>query len=257
MNKRKLGALVAAATLSLTFAGTALANDVHQGMPIVGTDFNNTVVGCAEGWHFVHIGTNRESLPSTLTATFKDAGTVKVDGHVNGNSIVMYNVHVDPSDRLLSASDDISNDGLLNLSHVCLTETTSSETTSNETTANETTSVETTANETTTNETTTTDASSTGDDRGGDGGTTTTTSGSTTAGDSTSGDSTSGGSTTGDSTSGEAAPVGHVEGVTPPATDTIGAPASASNVSTSLLLVMAGTLSFVLLGTTAVARKRR
>ncbi len=147
MNKRKLGALVAATMLTLTFAGTALANDVHQELPIVGTDFKSTIVACGEGWHFVHVGAKADALPSELTATFKDAGTVKVDGYVNGNGIVMYNVHVDPSDRLLSASDDISDDANLNLSHVCLAETTTSSTT---TTANDTTSDETTADETTT-----------------------------------------------------------------------------------------------------------
>jgi hypothetical protein len=239
MNKRTLGALAAATMLTLTFAGTALANDVHQDGPIVGTDFKNTTVGCGEGWHFIHVGTNDESLPSELTATFKNAGTVKVDGYVNGNSIVMYNVHVDPSDTLLSASDDISDGSLLNLSHVCLAETTTSSTT---TTSNETTSAETTSDETTTTdeaETTTTDESTTSslsvDDHGVTGGTTTT-------------------SSTG---SQESATTGHVEGLTPPATDTIGAPPSSSTVSTSLLLVLAGVLSFVLVGIPAAARKRR
>jgi hypothetical protein len=93
---------------------------------------------------------------------------------------------------------------------------------------------------TTADESTTTTAD--GDPRGGNGGTTTTTSGSTTSGE---------------TTSGETAPVGHVEGLTPPATDTIGASTSSSTVSTSLLLVLAGVLSFVLLGIPAAARKRR
>src|SRR6188768_580852 len=140
MNKRTLGALAAATLLTLTFAGTALANDVHQELPIVGTDFKSTVDACGEGWHFVHVGAKADALPSELTATFKDAGTVKVAGYVNGNGIVMYNVHVDPSDRLLSASDDISDDANLNLSHVCLAEsTTSTTTTANDTTSSETT----------------------------------------------------------------------------------------------------------------------
>jgi hypothetical protein len=230
MNKRKLGALVAASMLTLTFAGTALANDVHQAMPIVGTNFNNTTVGCGEGWHFVHVGAKADALPSELTATFKNAGTVKVAGYVNGNSIVMYNVHVDPSDRLLSASDDILDGANLNLSHVCLAETT----TSNETTSNETTSNETTSNETTSVSESTTSSLSV-DDQGG--------SGETTATSSTSSE--------------ETTSAGHVEGLTPPATDTIGAATSNSTVSTSLLLVLAGVLSFVLLGIPAAARKRR
>ena len=251
MNKRTLGALVGAAMLTLTFAGTALANDVHQEMPIVGTDFNNTTVGCGEGWHFVHVGAKADALPSTLTVTFKDAGTRTVDGYVNGNGVVMYNVYVDPSDRLLSASDDISDDANLNLSHVCLAETTSSSTTTtaNDTTSDETSSDETTTDETTT-ETTTTDATTTD--------ASTTTDESTTTSLSIDDHGVTGGTTTTSSSSSEATtPGGHVEGLTPPATDTIGASTSSSTVSTSLLLVLAGVLSFVLVGIPAAARKRR
>ena len=58
MNKHRIGALVAAAALTLTFAGTAFANDLHQDTPITGTDFKNTEVGCDEGWHFVHTETD-------------------------------------------------------------------------------------------------------------------------------------------------------------------------------------------------------
>jgi hypothetical protein len=273
MNKRRLGALAAATMLTLTFAGTALANDVHQELPIVGTAFKGAIDACGEGWHFVHVGAKAVALPSELTATFKNAGTVKVHGYVNGNSIVMYNVHVDPSDRLLSATDDISDGGLLNLSHVCLAETTTSsttttadETTADETTADETTTDETTADETTTDETTadetTTDATPT------DG--TTTTDATTTTDEQTTTDESStssvsaddhgvtGGTTTTSSPSSqETAPTGHVEGLTPPATDTIGQAPSGSTVSTSLLLVLAGVLSFILVGVPAAARKRR
>jgi hypothetical protein len=261
MNKRKLGALVAASMLTLTFAGTALANDVHQAMPIVGTNFNNTTVGCGEGWHFVHVGAKADALPSELTATFKNAGTVKVAGYVNGNSIVMYNVYVDPSDRLLSASDDISDDANLNLSHVCLAETTTSTTT----TANDTTSDETTSDETTTTDTTTADETTTANE--------TTTSDATTSSDETTDATTttqttssvsvdshgqnSETTTTSSNDSQETAPTGHVEDLTPPATDTIGQPTSTSTVSTSLLLVLAGVLSFVLVAIPATARKRR
>ena len=67
-----------------------------------------------------------------------------------------------------------------------------------------------------------------------------------------------GGTTTTSSSSSEATtPGGHVEGLTPPATDTIGASTSSSTVSTSMLLVLAGVLSFVLVGIPAAARKRR
>ena len=208
--------------LSLTFAGTALANDLHQVTPIVGTQFANTTVGCDEGWHFVHTDAKSDSLPSELTATFKNAGTVHVAGYVNGNSIVMYNVYVDPSDTLLSASDDISNGGNLNLSHVCVSETTTateSTTTADETTtSNETTSDVTTSDETITTETTTgsvntqcVNCSSTS--------TTTTTS-------SVSINTLCENCTDTTTTSDETTPGGHVEELTPPSTDTIGAPTS-------------------------------
>jgi len=58
-------------------------------------------------------------------------------------------------------------------------------------------------------------------------------------------------------TSGETTPGGDVEELTPPPTDTISAPTSGSTVSTSLLLVLAGVLSLVLLAIPAAARKRR
>ena len=213
--------------MTLTFAGTALANDLHQDTPIVGTEFENTEMGCDEGWHFIHTDTDGSDLPAELTAEFADAGTVKVDGYSNGNGngVVMYDVHVSADDTLLSASDDISNEGLLNLSHVCVDQTTTTTTT---TTAPETTTTTTTAPETTT--TTTTTAPET---------TTTTTDVVTTT------------------TANETTPEGSVEELTPPSTDTIGQPTSSSSVSTGLLLVLAGILAAVLVVVPAAARNRR
>src|SRR3954447_14998845 len=74
MKKHRIGALVAAAALTLTFAGAAFANGLHQDTPIVGTQYSETTTGCAEGWHFVHTGTGSADLPSELTAAFTDAG---------------------------------------------------------------------------------------------------------------------------------------------------------------------------------------
>ena len=249
MNKHRIGALVAAATLTLTFAGTAFANDLHQDPPIVGTEFDNTEIGCDEGWHFVHTGTDGSDLPATLTAWFKDAGKVEVAGYSNGggNAIVMYDVHVSPSDTLEGASDSISDEGKLNLSHVCVDETTTT-TTTDETT---TTDVETTTDETTTTttdvETTTTDVETTTTDVE-----TTTTDVETTTTDSTETETTDTTTTTNSTT-----PEGSVEELTPPSTDTLGQPASSSTVSTGLLLVLAGVLAGVLVLTPAVARRRR
>ena len=55
----------------------------------------------------------------------------------------------------------------------------------------------------------------------------------------------------------ETTPGGSVEELTPPSTDTIGAPTSGSTVSTSLLLVLAGALATALVVIPAAARKRR
>ena len=257
MNKHRIGALVAAAALTLTFAGTAFANDLHQTPPITGTEFKNTEVGCDEGWHFVHTDTDGSDLPAELTATFQGAGTVKVAGYSNGggNAIVMYDVHVSPSDTLLSASDDISNEGNLNLSHVCVDETTTT-TTSEETTTEETTSEETTSEETTTEETTseeTTSEETTSEETTSE----ETTTEETTSEETTSEETTSEETTSEETTSEETTPEGSVEELTPPHTDTISQPTSSSTVSTGLLLVLAGILAAVLVVVPAAARNRR
>src|SRR6185436_4738440 len=125
-------ASMAAISLSLVMTvGVALANNLHQdtgenGISWDDPAFQGTEKDCADAdlepgevlWHFIHTGTDSGDLPSELTAEFADAGTQKADGYVNGNSIVMYNI-ITGEDSLLSASDDIENDGLLNLSHIC------------------------------------------------------------------------------------------------------------------------------------------
>jgi hypothetical protein len=242
MHKNRIGALVAAAALTLTFTGTAFANDLHQDTPIVGTDFDNTEVGCDEGWHFIHTKTDSGDLPSEITVEFQDAGVLHVAGHVNGNSIVMYDVTgAEAGDTLLSASDDIENEGLLNLSHVCLPEETTTTTTEETTTDTTTTDVETTTDETTTTDTTTTDVVTTD----------------TTTTDVVTTDTTTTDVVTTDTTSEETTPEGSVEELTPPSTDTIGQPTSSSSVSTGLLLVLAGILAAVLVVVPAAARNRR
>ena len=127
---RRFAALLAAFAMVLVVAAPAFANDLSQSTPISadnpayqGTDTDCAGLNLQPGqvlWHFVHTGTSSANLPSTLTATFQNAGTVTVDGFVNGNSIVMYNITtVTGTDTLISASDTITNDGNLNLSHIC------------------------------------------------------------------------------------------------------------------------------------------
>jgi hypothetical protein len=124
-------ASTAAIGLSLVMTvGVALANDLHQAdqTPISWDDpaFQGNEDECADAglepgevlWHFIHTKTDSGDLPSELTAEFDDAGVKTADGFVNGNSIVMYEI-ITGEDSLLSASDDIENDGLLNLSHIC------------------------------------------------------------------------------------------------------------------------------------------
>ena len=119
-------ALLASGLLVFMISGAALANDVNPDH--VGATDATFTSDCTDGtpddgfttWHFIHTGTSSADLPSELTAEFDNAGVQTADGFVNGNSIVMYNITIPSGDTLLSASDDISNDGNLNLSHVCV-----------------------------------------------------------------------------------------------------------------------------------------
>ncbi len=106
----------------------ALANDLHQTPPISWDDagFQGSASDCrgadlAPGevlWHFVHTDTKSGDLPSTIDAQFA-SGSQSGDGYVNGNSIVMYEL-ITGHTTLNGASDSIENDGLLNLSHICV-----------------------------------------------------------------------------------------------------------------------------------------
>jgi hypothetical protein len=127
---RRLAALIAATSMVLMISAPVYANDLHQTPPISADDpaFQGTDEDCAGldlqpgqvFWHFIHTDTTSADLPSTLTATFQDAGTITVDGYVNGNSVVMYDITTATgTDTLLSASDTINDAGLLNLSHIC------------------------------------------------------------------------------------------------------------------------------------------
>ena len=129
MISRRMLAVAGVAAITMSLALTlrvALANDLHQAdqLPISWDDPAFQQDGCDldEGqtlWHFIHTDTGSADLPSELTAEFADAGVQTADGFVNGNSVVMYEIITDVGDSLLSASDDIVNDGNLNLSHIC------------------------------------------------------------------------------------------------------------------------------------------
>jgi hypothetical protein len=129
---RVLRAILASGLLVFAIAVPALANDLHQTVPqggivaVQGTDEECGSTTVADGkilWHFVHTDTTSADLPSTLTATFSDGSSQTVNGYVNGNSIVMYDVTTVQGINLTGASDTIDNaatGGLLNLSHECL-----------------------------------------------------------------------------------------------------------------------------------------
>ena len=120
--------LLASGLLVFMVAGAASANGLNPAH-VNATDatFTSDCTGgdAPEGmtiWHFVHTGTNGSNLPSTLNATFDNAGAKVAAGYSNGDgsAIVMYDIIIPSGDTLLSASDSIVNDGNLNLSHVCV-----------------------------------------------------------------------------------------------------------------------------------------
>jgi hypothetical protein len=130
---RRMLAVAATAAITASLAltmGVALANDLHQAdqLPISWNDpaFQGSGAGCdalEPGqvlWHFIHTGTDGSDLPATLTAEFQDAGVVTADGasNQNGTAVVSYTI-ITGEDTLLSASDSINDDNLLNLSHIC------------------------------------------------------------------------------------------------------------------------------------------
>jgi len=226
LNKHRIGALIAAMALTLTFAGSALATTFtwgHNGYP------NATCTGSQTSMLWVWTGDS----PTGLTINGEaQTGTWSQNGNGGWHfELAISGTNFPPT----SASVEFTGDaGVLTLSHCdgTVTTTTSESTTTTDvtTTSNETT----TSDETTTTQTTTTQTGSIN---------TQCVNCSTT--------------TSSDTTSSETTPGGSVEELTPPSTDTIGAPTSGSTVSTSLLLVLAGALATALVVIPAAARKRR
>lgn len=131
---RRLAAILAAFAFTVMLAAPVLANELHNGagtnseaIPADLQGSGDDCTGVQAGtvlWHFVHTKTSSSDLPSTLTATFQNNTTLAtftdtVSGFVHGSSIVMYDITTTTNVTLISASDTIVNDGLLNLSHVC------------------------------------------------------------------------------------------------------------------------------------------
>jgi hypothetical protein len=257
MNKHRIGALLAAAALTLTFAGTAFAatyatvsghaaasaesNGADYWSDLYGLDCEKIYDGGGEeidSWEadadysVVIVKAAGQNVGDNANTIFEDVSegeTVWAD--TNGNNTF------DPGGQ----------DGDKNISHIIVCEavvttttTTDVVTTTDTTTTDVVTTTDTTTTDVVTTDTTTTDVVTTD----------------TTTTDVVTTDTTTDVVTT-DTTSEETTPEGAVEELTPPSTDTIGQPASSSSVSTGLLLVLAGILAAVLVVVPAAARNRR
>jgi hypothetical protein len=263
MNKHRIGALIAAMALTLTFAGTAFATS-H---PWTGNGYpNETCTGDQTTALWVWTGDSPTSL--TINGNVQ-SGTWTHNGNGSWHFTVTLGAGNWPPS---SASVEYTGgSGVLTLSHcdggTVTTTTTSDETTTSSHETTTTTSETTTSDESTTSdETTTSDESTTSDETTE---TTTTQTGSintqcinctdttTTTTSSVSINTLCENCTDTTTTSDETTPGGHVEELTPPSTDTLAAPTSPSSVSTSLLLVLAGVLATALVVIPAAARKRR
>ena len=236
MNKHKIGALFAAVALTLTFAGTALADGTvtWEGNGITDGQFNNEQCDDANPagtmlWVFSP-GGNDSVTAAELTVNGTNYGAMNQDNGQWKLQIPLIDAG-DVDSASVSFTGSLGNgNALVTISHFCgeteTTTTTTDETTST-TTTDETTSTTTTTDETTS--TTTTDET-----------TSTTTTDETTS-----------------TTSDETTPNGSVEELTPPRTDALAQPTSSSTVSTGLLLVLAGILAAALVVIPAAARSRR
>src|SRR4051794_27805981 len=244
MNKRRIGALVAAAALTLTFAGTAFAGNLEwngkNGWPVAdGCNQDDTPPG---SMLWIYTGDSDSAVVLTMNG---DEYTGVQMGKGSWHIITPY-TETKPDASIAFTGEYKA--GVLTISHGCAGETTTSTTSSEEssTTSSETsdTSSTTTSDE---SSTTTSDESST---------TTSDESSSTTTSDESSSTTSSETSDTSSTTSSETTPAGSVEELTPPSTDTA-ATNTSSPVSTSLPLILAGVLATAMVVVPAAARSRR
>ena len=222
MNKHRIGALVAAAALTLTFAGTAFAatyatvtghtaassesnNADYWGDNCSKTEWNgeDETYVLEHDYALVVVKSGSGEFANTEFANASAGETVWAD--VNGNGVY------DDDDKGISH--------IIFCDEQVTTTTTTDVVTTTDTTTTDVVTTDTTTTDVVTTDTTTTDVVTTD--------TTTTT------------------------------PSGSVEELTPPQTDTISQPTSSSSVSTGLLLVLAGILAAVLVVVPAAARNRR
>ena len=151
------GIILLLASLLVALGLPAMANDQENG---------SQSAACGGEWHWVHNQTSATS--GTLTATFQNAGTISVanDAPFSAN-VLHYYIYLAAGDTLLSASDNVVDDGKLVLSHwpTCQgsTTTTSQATTSTSEATTTTSEATTTTSEatTTTSEATTTTSQAT------------------------------------------------------------------------------------------------
>jgi hypothetical protein len=260
MNKHRIGALIGAAALTLTFAGTAFAatyatvsghaaasaesNSADYWSDLYGLDCEKIYDGGGaeiDSWEadadyaVVIVKAAGQNVGDNANTIFEDVSegeTVWAD--TNGNNTF------DPGGQ----------DGDKAISHIIVCEAAVTTTTTTDVVTTDTTTDVVTTDTTTDVVTTDTTTDVVTTDTTTDVVTTDTTTDVVTT------DTTTDVVTT-DTTSEETTPEGAVEELTPPSTDTIGQPASSSSVSTGLLLVLAGILAAVLVVVPAAARNRR
>jgi hypothetical protein len=134
---RRLAAVLAALGLTMLMAAPAFADTVKQtNIAWDDPEFQGDEMECADAdleegevlWHFVHVGTDGDDLPATLTATFERADgttfTLTASGFSNGDGSapVMYNIVTTDAVKFVSGSDTLDTDDMtepLNLSHIC------------------------------------------------------------------------------------------------------------------------------------------
>jgi hypothetical protein len=256
MNKHRIGALIAAAALTLTFAGTAFADSSLQwtGQGVTNGEVNSENCDDVDPGELLWIFTDGDATDVYVTVDGNMVGTA-VDKGGSWHITTPWLDPLDPNeyDVVVHYTGGDAKNPQFTLSHGCPAETTTTTSTEETTTSTEetTTSTEetTTSTEETTTSTETTDTETTD---------TETTDTETTDTETTDTETTDTETTeTTSTTSTETTPSGSVEELTPPQTDTISQPTSSSSVSTGLLLVLAGILAAVLVVVPAAARNRR
>ena len=263
MNKHRIGALIAAAALTLTFAGTAFADSSLQwtGQGVTNGEVNSENCDDVDPGELLWIFTDGDATDVYVTVDGNMVGTA-VDKGGSWHITTPWLDPLDPNeyDVVVHYTGGDAKNPQFTLSHGCPAETTTTTSTEETTTSTEETTTSTEETTTSTEETTTSTEETTTSTETTDTETTDTetTDTETTDTETTDTETTDTETTeTTSTTSTETTPSGSVEELTPPQTDTISQPTSSSSVSTGLLLVLAGILAAVLVVVPAAARSRR